>query len=379
MKIPTCSKLDRVIRCPLSELLPHTPDAPTTHTTAGADRHERVAEVLSGDAPRDSIPWNVHEVLGLPPDAEMHVECALSFSFLTDTSAHIGDNLKRAYPRDPGALYGTADIVAVLADRVVVVDWKGGHAWLPDAAENWQLRALAMMACDAFKRDRATIATVRLHDHGCGKPDVAELDASDNADTLADVTNAMNIIQIAESSPINSRPAPRPGEWCRYCPGRNSCPAFDASARELQTIAGDGAWLERMRVEIERDPGRVYEFAERGKKILAEVWKLLEYRADTGGCFALPDGSTVERVSEERRSIDATKAIDVLRSVGAEDAVELSVTVGAIERTLRERNPARGAALPVIRDTMRALETCGALKTSGMRKWKRTTANGGSR
>lgn len=123
---------------------------------------------------------------------------------------------------------GTADVVAVLPDKVLIIDWKFGHRAVTEAANNNQGAAYAVMAMLKYGKTQAEVHFVnpvigQHTKHTFTQPDSIK-------------RYILNIITAckAENAPLN------PGEdQCRYCKANHhgTCPAIRQAAESLVVSA----------------------------------------------------------------------------------------------------------------------------------------------
>jgi hypothetical protein len=111
---------------------------------------------------------------------------------------------------------GTADIVAIDGDCVVVYDWKTTTEGAPDVDARDQLEWLALFAARAWHFDRARIVTLKVTENGVDPIDGGELDVF-ALDGIAQRIRA-DVARIPGA-------APEPGDHCagRYCKALSVC------------------------------------------------------------------------------------------------------------------------------------------------------------
>jgi len=370
MNLPTASSLPRVVACPASHVLPHAPSEDSPAAAAGRERHARIADVLAGRAARESIPWDVREILGITDGDAVAVERAYRLRLDDGSVTVLGDELGRAYPkREPGAIDGTADVVVRHATgRTALVDWKGRSGAQP-VRENWQLRTLAAMA-------RANVVAIVALDGEEFQIDAAAFTVADHEKTL-DVLRLTARIIGAHRDRITLGPLGvehvHPGDHCRYCPARPHCPAYGEEARSLATIAdAQPATLDRLRAEIAAAPGDWYVRAGRMREITDAVWSMLDSHARTVEPITLPDGRTARRVDEERRSIDGCRALPVLHDAGLDAAITQETSFAAITRAWKAAHPTanRGEHAHALAAIEESLASVGAIKTGTRPAWR---------
>lgn len=112
--------------------------------------------------------------------------------------------------------FGTADVVIVTADKVIIVDWKFGHREVDPAEENSQGAAYALMAMQEFKKE---VAEVHFFN-----PVIKQTTSTTFTDRQTIASYIMGVIAKAqeEDAPVI------PSEYaCRYCKAmyHGTCPA----------------------------------------------------------------------------------------------------------------------------------------------------------
>lgn len=119
---------------------------------------------------------------------------------------------------EPHWLYGTADLVVIMPDRLEVYDWKTGWTHVKSAADgNWQMIGLAAMAGAAKLVDFQTITSgvVRIREDGYHE-ESSDLDTFDVAVAEGRLVSLGRSIEAGDF-------APKTGDWCDRCPARKVC------------------------------------------------------------------------------------------------------------------------------------------------------------
>lgn len=333
--LPTASSLPRAMKCRPSAWLPQTiqprGDAALrgTHVHAFLEhvgtlgREAALAKVQDEDARRlceaidlDSIPVAGSEWAG---------EVAYEFDLGTNQAREVGRNLGRDYPRKPGCLYGTADLVAVSRDRsvVYVLDFKTGYADLgaPDASE--QLRFLALCAARVYGALDARVGFVFVREDGTSWTKWGDVSTFDLEVFAAELAGLREDVEKRRGDFVE-------GSHCRYCPAFAQCPSKvtllskmpeEPTALTPETAAAAWAWLERLQEAAEKAQGLLKEFARENP-------------------FTLPSGLVVGPVEASRDELDGRIVFGVLNSFyGPEVAragVELEATKKSLDRAVRK-------------------------------------------
>lgn len=155
---------------------------------------------------------------------EWETEVPFAYSIATGKGRRLpmlGQRNYRSAAKDE--LPGTADVVSLERDRVVIGDYKTGKAqYITPASESRQLHTLALAATRAHNVDHATIVVIPVSDLAPPHADEHELDALD-LDMFEEELRA-KVASIATSKPT-------PGEHCRFCRHRHQCEAAPAKFR----------------------------------------------------------------------------------------------------------------------------------------------------
>ena len=155
--------------------------------------------------------------------ADLHAEVALCFDPQTGAARVLGTGIGREYEKHgkrPNEIAGTADLVIVMSDRVLVYDWKTGSS--PLARYRWQLRGLGCMAARAYARPEASWFAVKVGEGAC--EELAEyMDREDLEGAELEMCRVW-------SESTAALPVLRPGPHCSdgYCRARKTCTAFTA-------------------------------------------------------------------------------------------------------------------------------------------------------
>jgi hypothetical protein len=122
----------------------------------------------------------------------------------------------------PFCVTGQADVIVIDGNRGLVIDYKTGRGEVEHAADNAQLRGLAVLVAMRWRLESVRVAIVQPW---AGKPTVADYDG---LRLLASHGWLTRILERAK----NATPSDfRAGDWCQYCPARNRpCPALTEKA-----------------------------------------------------------------------------------------------------------------------------------------------------
>jgi hypothetical protein len=171
--------------------------------------------------------------------ASLAYEVAFVYDALKGTAKEVGRDIGRSYPALAHfELAGTADLVGMTEDSVVILDLKSGYGRLPAPGDHWQLRILGLMAARAYGRTHARLGLMFQHDED-DEPryEFGEADAFDLSDTAEAVKETAIRLDTERALYLNGLiPDVTPGEHCKYCPAFSGCPA---KVGLLRTLASD--------------------------------------------------------------------------------------------------------------------------------------------
>lgn len=235
--MPTPSEVARLKKCKGSLWLPND-RGDTRYTRAGNERHHWVADYLK----QGRLPHGMPQRL-VPLDS--HIEQAMALDLATGT-ARLLDVENRQYNGTATEICGTADLLGIEQDHVVVGDWKGWEE-VDDAQVNDQLLTYAVMwalICGKRKVFAWIAHTVEIKDHAGNLIGVrvTRLDSAwYSAEQLNEHLASLRAVIIADQNLS-------PGKHCRYCPSYVSrdasgewsfCPAIRKGNRAIEGSAGD--------------------------------------------------------------------------------------------------------------------------------------------
>jgi len=241
----TASQLDRVLLCPASCVLPGV------HSTSPAARKgtikhkylERAAQIGSDAALLEIEDDEMRELCAaidtdrLPVGPEYAQEVALAYDVATDKGREVARGVSRetayvdVYEHE---ICGTADVIGIAPDHVLVVDYKTGWRDVTPPAQNAQLKFLALAACSAYERDAARVEIVYVREHGGVTRLSADLDALDLDNFALDLSNLRaRLAEAWKARDANKLPELCEGEHCEYCPAFTACPAKMRLARYM--------------------------------------------------------------------------------------------------------------------------------------------------
>lgn len=357
MKFPSASKLDRAFQCPASVTLPGV-DHDNDYAAMGRDSHKFFA---TGELPEDpelraKLEHVDMDALPLPRES-FAAEVAFAWDYVTGAGRELGRDLGRDYSKaTPYEFVGTADLVSVADDAVIVPDWKMGHAWLPRPLESWQLRFLALAAARAYGKERALVGFIRVWDSE-PKWFFEEMDAFELEVTASELVGLVARIEK------NDEP-PKPGAWCRYCPAFQDCPAQTSLIRQM--ASSPAAVAEEIRGLLTPETAAIaYQRLHMVKEAIKAVDKAL-YAYATEHPISLPDGRVFGPTTTTKKVISGDVAFRVLTEKYGEEvalaACEMDASQASIERALRKVATKTGEKLaPLKRAALQELEAAGGI------------------
>ena len=219
------STLERREACPASYKLEEgLPSFDTENSKEGTAKHVATAELISAYV--DGKP--------LPDVDDTDVKAAFDkFSEILreipDNDLQIFTERKLSYKFCGLEVYsGTADVVIVTPEKVVVIDWKFGHREVTEAANNPQGAAYALAAMQEFERKVADVHFYNpvIHQHSNY--------TFEGMEGIRDYVMGV----IAECK-RDSAPAVAGEKQCRYCKAAyyGTCPAYAEFAAKTAAVA----------------------------------------------------------------------------------------------------------------------------------------------
>lgn len=267
MKRLSMSRLSASEVCAFSQVLPGVVDVtPYAYRDRGQALHQYLCDVvMRGEqealaAVPEAFLEEVRaiDLASLPhaDPAAWAVEVAYAYNPTTDTARELHRGGGRDYSSvSEDELPGTADVVGVQGDEVVVLDVKTGRKELEEPREALQLLALALSASRAYGRSRALVGWIRLRD-GVPRYEHARLSAEDLSGWVRErVTRVFDADRLAR---LQWDMAPESveltvGPHCTWCDAYSRCPAQSQLAREV-TRAALGESTLPLEVPEERRP-----------------------------------------------------------------------------------------------------------------------------
>lgn len=179
---------------------------------------------------------------------ELHPEVYIGFNYETGEVHHDSSVRNRQYPKMPGFLPGTADLVCILATgELLVADWKTGGGTGADK----QLLSLALGLRRVFPKPDGSLRDVRLAILYVSDDGVHPVEWAVTEGDLLAHQHAM-AFQLAD---VGVRRDAVPGIHCTqlYCPHLAYCPGIakvvDASAEAPEALLPAGSLVRRHSIQ----------------------------------------------------------------------------------------------------------------------------------
>jgi len=271
----------------------------------------------------------------------------------------------RAYRTDPSRIYGTSDWIVTAPDgAVTVIDFKGSERNDP-AREHAQLAFYALAVARARGLATIGVALVYVHEDGHLYADRAHLDEWDLSAAAARLLDTWVRVTAARAEVDAGRPVgTSTGGHCARCPAMASCPSMVSLVRELATNPPAAETLPSLSDEA---AGEAWVKLAMVKAVVDRMDAALRQRAMRAG-LPLPDGRRLMPCDTTRRTVDARRALPVLRElVGdrAESVVEQSVPSTAVDSLASEVAKASGEKIKAVKTRVwDALRAAGAVRDS---------------
>jgi hypothetical protein len=371
----SASALPRISRCPASAVLPQV-QSTSEEAEWGTVAHAFLADaVTNGRA--DALPRvpeaHREQCEGLDLSwlniGQWAAEVAFALNVATGEARELGRDTGRSYR---GLLAdevpGTADLVGITGDAIVILDAKTGQA-VDAAAKNWQLKFLAVCAARVYGKSKAVVGLVYLRDERA-YIDRAELDALDLDDAVGELVDILDRVDVARIKvKAGQVPDVSEGLWCKHCPAFAACPA----KRDLAlALAGNPPAELQLGMLTPTTAGVAWSKLVEAKQLLGKVEAAVKAAVAEYGEVPLPDGRVLREVATERESIDGEKAWQALANLYDRDMADVfterSTSKAHIRRVLSEIAKGSGQSLAVLeRDAIKAIRKAGGIHTKTTR------------
>lgn len=288
----------------------------------------------------------------LPLDPESWAaEVAFAYDVETDQARELGRDLERNYPEvGDDEIVGTADLVGLDADRVIVPDFKTGRV-PPPVKGNLQLGAYALAAARAYQRSAAKVAIIHLPmgfsdiDPSCRSADLDSIDLDAIGARIYGIWESLRAARTAYAQ--GQLPFLCEGDHCVYCAAFPTCPAKQVLASRIAkpelcpavlAVAQD---LEAFRnaLTLESAPG-IIAMLERYDELSKRLWAIIDDLAKqapiplgNGEAYG-PHPYTRTRISGDAISVLLDRYGEEVALVAAK-SVEATLTKKAITDALR--------------------------------------------
>jgi hypothetical protein len=329
------SGLERAHECPASVAIAVQVQSTGAAAERGDEIHAYVEAVLGhhkaqadalADVPLEhrqtcaDIDWGTM-LRGCDLDGDgVRCEVAYAIDVATGNVRELGRGLKRKYgDLSPTEIPGALDFEATLTDgRPCVTDVKTGQP-VTRCADNWQMRAQAYALHVKTGAPSVVARLAYIDDKGGVFLDEHTFDAFDLADFP---TQLQSIIRRADEAKTKLAMAPpsvtlAKGEWCKYCPAFQSCPAQVAMMRTLMPSMAEMGAADLSALA----PAQVGALWARFKELAPIVKKvddaLKAYVRAHPGQVELPDGKVIMEIEKGRTSVNAERALALARGYGA--------------------------------------------------------------
>lgn len=378
-RLPTMSQHARAMACPASEALPHAEQQATEVADEGTEKHQDAALEVLGEAREPRHPeWldGLRESGALDALRGYIVEAALTYDVAFDDGAYLGSDLGRQYgDLLPTETAGSADYLLVKDEAVVVVDLKTGRHEVK-VEENKQLLSLALAACRAHLKPRATVAILWAPEGMTPRWDWWDVSAERLQRHARELADALLVKTAEAREDVAAGRPPRhlqQGSHCHFCPAQAACPARSSMVRAASEPTYRAEWT----AAVARGDTAGVSMAMKALRAEAdEMERVLRAMARTGP-VDVGDGRSLILRTVERESIDAAQAWPVLASLlggeGARAAVTMEASKASVERGVRVAKAAgalKGSIKAGVEQVMEAVRQAGAVTTKTSERYE---------
>lgn len=364
----TGSSAERALACPASEALARVEEESGAPALRGSAGHAFLAtartigreDALAATPPEWRPLCEAIDLDALPQTdpAGYVAEVAFAFNVVTGDARELGRNLSRdqavaLYAQlGPDEVPCTVDAVGLTADGegVSVLDWKFGHLRVTPAERNAQLLLGAVCAARTYKRERASVAIVYMHEDRDPFFDSATLEmwdldggAARLAAGAAAVRYARQLVDAGHELDVFE------GPWCRYCKAWKACRAKTGLMREI--AAAPVTLRENLIGALHpATAAEVYRKWQVMKNAIDRVGnELYAYAGATPGGIDLGDGVVFAPKKHTVRKLDGAVVHKVMTDLHGRDIADRAVTLDAtfegIKTALRKVAQDTGAKL----------------------------------
>ena len=316
---PSASGFSRLALCPGSWNLEATlpPQEENKYMALGTAVHA----VLAGQAEFDTLTEDGQDIA---------TRCLSQFSEMIG-QLDLGERTKEVIEARfwyDDLFSGAIDRIDFFGDTAVVTDYKTGRVAQSGAAENYQLRAYALLVKKAFPQLKTIL--VAIIQPMAGPKTIAEYNEEDLARAEEEI---VGIVRASQSNDAIRTPSPDACKWCR---AKSICPEVRGAHKELEVISS--SVVPRLSNE---EILAVDEKAEVVLDFIEEVRKEMKARMIAGQQFAgrsLTEGRKTRSVSDTQSIISALAGIVEQSDVLA--CTKVSVT--ALEKAFAKSKGLKG-------------------------------------
>lgn len=317
----TASALARLRACTASAVLPKAENHNIYADQGHEDHEDLAAQLADGELPE----WMASR---LP--AACRTEVALAYDVAARTGRVIGENLARSYGEvGPFEIVGSADVMGVDGDEVVIADFKTGHVDVEPASRNAQLHFYALAACRALGKNAARVLIFYTQSQ---RVDSADLDALDLAQFASDLERLhVKVAALQEAKRRGDTMETREGAWCRHCSSKAYCPSKNALL--VQVASGGLAVIGDAALTPERAASAYHQLV-KIEQLAKDARARLHAYVDEHGPLDVADGVRFGRdVRPGNERIDGKVAMQAIREVVGESAGEFTTEAVEVKAT----------------------------------------------
>ena len=287
---PSASGFSRLALCPGSWNLEQTipPQEENKYMALGTAVHA----VLAGQAEFDTLTEDGQDIA---------TRCLSQFSEMIG-QLDLGERTKEVIEERfwyDDLFSGAIDRIDFFGDTAVVTDYKTGRVAQSGAAENYQLRAYAVLVKKAYP-ELKTILVAIIQPLAAGKT-IAEYNEEDLARAEEEI---VGIVRASQKHDAIRTPSPDACKWCR---AKSICPEVRGTHKELEVVSNS--------VVPQLSNEEILAIDEKAEVVLdfiEEVRKEMKARMIAGQQFAgrsLTEGRKVRSVSDTQSVISALSGV----------------------------------------------------------------------
>lgn len=230
--LPSASGMERLILCPGSWHLERTieyEDSPSRSALDGSMLHE----VLAGLRPETGLSDRHLWIVRRSQQIVLELENTLGFPRDNADRRDVVEERFWYYDEGYGELYsGQMDYGVVIGNRGLIVDYKTGSGPVTPTAENFQMRASAVLLAHNFDLDEVFVAIVQPL--AANETSVVRYGREELRRAEVDILVGLRL--AAAEQPVRT-----PGDkQCRYCRAKALCPEVRVQVMDFVPLAGAG-------------------------------------------------------------------------------------------------------------------------------------------